>query len=275
MPPIAYGAYYGNQNMRPFVELEGQIIEVEGEVSTLQDQVEVLVARVDTMEGRIAANDLAILDLLEQNEILGEQMVGYGEDIVALEAQVEALELENAELQAQIDVNGGDIDELQAWIAANNDAIASMQVIIAGWSSLEAEIANNNSLIAALQAEIATLNELLALKALLDNGECPDDMAIQEIRDDGSVVCEYTVGNSWAYGTARAYAILKVDAGAYGSIDVTCPTPTVPTGGGFFFPGGRVDRSNPIPWGWHVSGYNENSFETNLIVYAICLNIDL
>ena len=193
-----------NPKGKPFIAINDQIIEVEGAISSLQEQVDLLVGRVDSIGERVTANEGAIATLQSQNVTLNTLVQQSLSDIASIDTKILLLQGANTDLEAMIAANSGDILALRSDIDANDAMINTLQSailmvqsdIISLESSLQLQIDNNMTLISAIQNELDSINSILAIKQNLINGACPDGSAIQEVQNDGSVICEGVAAQS-------------------------------------------------------------------------------
>ena len=256
---------------RSFIELKNRIEALESMVITIQDQIDSLVDKVDSMNGRVTANEEAIILLQDQNMVLNSELQNSSETIESLQAQIDNLELINAGLQVLVE--GGD-SLLQSQIDENNTMISELKLSITNLDDLQNQISSNLILIDAMQQEIIAINGMLVMKQDIINGTCPANYSIREIRDDGSVGCEYDdaggAGGAIQYREYLGYRYLGANTSA--EYFMTCPAGWV--------------AINSSHWGWnfylhgsyvaglyaHVRVANQNPYYTFFIQRATCMN---
>jgi peptidoglycan hydrolase CwlO-like protein len=292
--------YAGGQNKskkKLFAKINDQIVEVKGAITSLQDQLDSLVARVDSVEERVVANEQAVVSLNEQNEALQTLVNSNLTSITDIEAEVALLQNDNANLINQIAALAeGDpaVAALQADVAANASLIANLEGsqlmvqdgIITLETSLQDQIDNNLELINTLQDEITTLNENIALKQNLINGVCPDEMAVQQINADGSLVCgEAGGGMSGQLESVYVYSIVSVENGTTPTapggkmtVRTDCPAGYTIASSGFNAASGWdlnafYTVSNPTQQYSIAQGFNNNSYSTKLVGVATCMRV--
>jgi peptidoglycan hydrolase CwlO-like protein len=261
---------------RPFLELNGQILEIEGEISTLQDQVDSIQDRVFTIEEKVDANMASIASLEIQNAELQAQIDANATDISSIQAEIAALQADNADLQAQIDA-GADIDgSLQAQIDTNAGLISSLEQNISNLNvDLQDQIDNNLALIGAMQSEIAAINAVLAEKQRIVSGTCPEGQAIREIYADGSVVCEIVdISGGSTLDTVHVGQFFIMGKSSFSDIEVNCPVGYTATSGSFLaYPQGTVVGSVPTNTGWRLLINNNTESEAYAGAGVICIKI--
>jgi len=259
---------------RPFLDLKNRIEALESMVTTIQGQIDSLVAKVDSMDGRVSANEAAIVLLQDQNMLLNAELQNSSETIDSLQAQIDNLELINAGFQVLVEA--GD-SSLQSQIDENNLLISEFNLSIANLGDLQNQIDSNLVLIDAMQQEIEALNGMLVMKQNIINGTCSTGYSIREIRQDGTVGCEYDDGSSGGSGGAIQYVeylgYRYLGANASGEYFMTCPAGWI--------------AINSSHWGWnfylhgsyvagqkgHVRVANQNSYYTYFIQRATCMKV--
>jgi len=197
------------------------------------------------------------LDALQQQiDELTEQVESLEDMVVINENAINDLEAENAEIQALIDANVGDIVTLQEQVDANIFIIAQLQVQVDG------------------------INAALLLKQNIVDGTCPAGEAINSVNPNGSVVCEVVSGDSGGsqQSTFRVYNYVNVPRYASASVSVTCPEGSMLTGGGanlafthYYYQyksqlGGTTFSGNSMTAKAHGSVYASNT----LTAFGIC-----
>jgi|GEM_PF-1858132 len=276
---------------KPFVAINNQIVEVLGAISSLQDQIDLLVERVDTVEERVGANEGAISKLHEQNVALDVLVQRNLSDIASIDAEIMLLQQANADLQAQITANSGDITTLQSEVDANSALIATLRSavllveseIISLESSLQLQIENNTQLIGALQSELGQITAKLDFIQNLANGTCPDGSAIQQILADGSVVCGGIAGSSGQLESVTSFKqSASTDGGNSVAVKAFCDTTEGYVATGVGFVGGLgwdIENINTSPhfqnngnWG-QVIAKNNNSYSDTLFSATTCTRI--
>lgn len=269
-------------NGKPFIAINDQIIEVNGAISSIEEQIEELVASVDTLEERVGANEQAITDLQDENEILATLIDQNATDIVTINGLISDLQAENDQLAIDIAANAGDIAALEARVGVNESLIASLQGAIVnvnialgtGLANLQGQINNNFALIGGLQGQINNINALLAAKQNIVNGSCSPGSSIRQIFSNGAVACEYdNTGSNSISRVTVSNSTSGAAQGSWQSVTVNCLSGYTVTGGGFHMHDQTTQNSSPSGNGWAVSTYNNGSF-SDLIVYANCIRLN-
>lgn len=167
----------------------------------------------------------------------------------ALQQEIDDLRMD---LQDQIDGLNDQIAELEADVAANSDMI----------ELLRAEVAE-------LEGEVARLD---AEKQGMITGSCPENFAIRQVFPDGTVVCEMDDGEQRRIRSREAI----VPRQSTRNVLVSCPVGWRATGGGFAAQTAAVVvfRSRPFgAAGWQARGRNTSSQSNlRLTVFAECVS---
>lgn len=269
---LSTNAIAGAAKGKPFVALEGQIVQVQGAVLNLQDQVNDLVGQVDSLEGRVTASELAIIDLRDQNNAL---------DLLIVNAYTSV-----EDLYAEIDILSADVIGNETLISTLQSTVATIeqgQIDLQG--NLQDQIDNNTTLIDALLDDIETINAKLELKQNLVNGVCAEGEAIQQVQDDGSVVCGGTSGGgSGQLETIAIYASSGyIGPGQTSYKFLSCPEGFLVTGAGYNDADGFEVRGSAVRALYLGGGIFENkamvgvqnnqSYQDYFFIYAACARI--
>ncbi len=256
---------------------------MEGAVSSLQEQIDLLVARVDTMEERVGANEVAITTLQDQNEALRILIQDNLIDITTIEAEILFLQQSNEDLGGMIAANTGDIVVLQAELDANSDMVATLQGsilmiqsnIISFDDSLQVQIDNNLDLINLLQDEIDIIDEQLLSKQNLVNGMCLDGSAIQQILEDGSVVCEGVTSSSGQLQSTYMQQVVWMYAGQQVSSYLRCPSGYIAINSGYTTVSNIEFLHKYVANdGATIFAKNNNTYGTTFVHIATCIKIN-
>jgi len=185
-------------NGKPFVEINGQITEVQGDVATLEETVADLIGEVESLTERA----------------------------IATQAALDALALENEDLQLQIDANAGDLVVLQG------------------------EVDNNTRMIGVMEDELMLIERELNLKQTIISGACEPGYFVVSVGED-SVVCEAEQsGNATgAHSTQVVVTRRTVKGAVVDTVVAECPEGTTLVGGGFEGPDFDILASKPVTVG--------------------------
>lgn len=256
---------------------EGNITDLQGEITRLEGELTQL--RTDMASG----DDTLLAKINEYVAIIGVLQLAVSEE-GDLQIQIDALKAENISLRLAME--DGD-SSLQDQIDANLVLIGGLQDQIDVLGTLQDQIDANADLIAGLQSQIDALQAEIALQNSYMNRECPAGSFLHSTSDDGTYACEVDSGTDGVGGfrQLRVYSSNTVPAfGGTRTASATCPTGSILTGGGGFFPGSGFHGAWPQLYyvsdvtyvignrTWSASANNSNSsYSRDVYAMAVCL----
>jgi len=203
-----------------------------------------------------------------------------GKPFQYIDAQLLELRTTMETMEEQVQENTSAIQDLEAKASILENAIASNTGNIADLQNELNLVYDRTEL---LRSELSTIYLMLRLKQDILDGKCGDGEALQEIRPDGSIVCETTGGGggSSSIRTYRVAGYARVPAnGTIGSW-AQCPTGSVYTGGGWAswqteilssYPGANAGNYLGGNNSWFVQVRNTSPYSRFLVTYAMCLS---
>lgn len=181
-----------------------------------------------------------------------------GKPFVALNSRIDAL-------QAQIDGLIGQFANVEEWMT---DAQAALD-------KLQQDTAANAAAIALLESELATVKATLDTKQNIISGTCPDGQYVYGIdAATSTLVCRADLGSN---GLAVSTVLKNEEIPAQSSaVDVLaeCPAGSVPTGGSAeAAPDLEIADEGIVPNGYSAIVANPTQAALTLNVTAICLGV--
>ena len=269
---------------KPFVAINGQVVEVQKAISTIQDQIALLVGQVGSMEERLTASEGAIQDLISQNAEISALINGNITSVDQIAAKIDSLNAETATLESMLQSVGTDPD-LENQVKINTELINTLSSALAGVNSgiinlegnLQSQIDNNSTLISALQSDIDQINLDLAQKQNIISGNCLDGSAVQQILENGDVVCG-EAGMSGQLETKYSYVQAFANPNQFIQAVAICPEGYTVTGAGYASAAGWEISSIYTEIGAAgnyavVQATNRNSFRDDIVPVANCMRV--
>lgn len=216
------GVNNNGKGMNPFTQINNELLLINQNIAEIFAEINSILTRVGTLEGKVTdlENKVTELELVEVS--LQEQITSVltlaesnGVDIESILLKIENMQLQIADIKEDVDENGLLSKENAVKIAALKDEVNSALDSIDGSLRLlvSGQIAIGN-LIDLMIEKINDMNEKIALmeddisgKQDDISGACHGSYAIQQILDDGSIICVDT--NESEVSSNRVIEVVK------------------------------------------------------------------
>jgi hypothetical protein len=227
---------------KPFVEIQGQITEVNRVIISINDRLALLESRVDSIESALATAQDSIEFLRAQNNELHDWVAQLETGILNVQSLISNLQDRVTALGAQVEKNDGDIESLVVNLEDYKSLLLLLQSDSANsFAVMSSRIADNENMIALLGQQIAYLEQNLALKQNIINGQCPIGQHIYAINADGSIACSSSSVSS-SFELVTVYKEGGAGQRAVTTTTIDCPEGTTVVSGGYRWSTFTLDR---------------------------------
>jgi len=196
-------------NGKPFIELQGQILEVQADVSALDEKYEAIRTKVNNLDlnlqGQIDALNREITELREADASLQSSLsttiLQLADQGTVIEGLIKDLGDVVSEILLLQESNSDNSDAILALEQKQQEILGSLASLEPGLVAAMNDISENQALIWKLQSDVSSLEENKQNDIV---GKCPESASVNEVRDDGSLVCSIPDLN----GTVSSYFVL-------------------------------------------------------------------